>query len=201
MNREELKALGLSDEQIDKVMAAHGKVVNDTKKKADEVDGLKTQIDDYKKQLKDRDKQLKDLGDKAKGNEDLTAEIDRLKQVNKDTQTEYEGKLQKQAFDHKLENTLAGAKVKNTKALRALLDMDTIKLDGDKLLGLEEQLNALKESDSYLFEEKETTNAKFSIGQHKKEKNTTVDLKSLSYQERLKLKQDNPAQYDSLVGR
>ncbi|MBN6889907.1 archaellum component FlaC [Cytobacillus horneckiae] len=170
MNREELKALGLSDEQIDKVMAAHGKVVNDTKKKADEVDGLKTQIDDYKKQLKDRDNQLKDLGDKAKGNEDLTAEIDRLKQANKDTQTEYEGKLQKQVFDHKLENTLAGAKVKNTKALRALLDMDTIKLDGDKLLGLDDQLKALQESDGYLFEEVKQEPAKpsFSTGQHQK---------------------------------
>lgn len=153
MNREELKALGLSDEQIDKVMAAHGKVVNDTKKKADEVDGLKSQVEDYKDQLKDRDKQLKDLGDKAKGNEELTAEIDQLKQANKDTQAEYESKLQQQAFDHTLENSLSGAKVKNTKAVKALLDMENIKLDGETLKGLDDQLNGLKESDPYLFEQ------------------------------------------------
>ncbi|MCM3110677.1 phage scaffolding protein [Lederbergia lenta] len=155
MNREELKELGLSDEQIDKVMASHGKVVNATKEKADKVESLESQIEDYKGQLADRDTQLQELGEKAKGNEELTAQIEDLKQQNETTKSEYEGKLEKQAFDHKLENSLSGAKVKNTKALRALLDMDTIKLDGDVLKGLDNQLDALKESDAYLFETEE----------------------------------------------
>ncbi|WP_199775443.1 phage scaffolding protein, partial [Microbulbifer pacificus] len=47
-------------------------------------------------------------------------------------------------------------KVKNVKAIKALLDMDTIKLDGDALKGLDEQLNSLKENESYLFEQEET---------------------------------------------
>ena len=38
-------------------------------------------------------------------------------------------------------------------AVKALLDMDKVKLDGDQLLGIDEQLKALKESDSYLFGE------------------------------------------------
>ncbi|WP_235715757.1 phage scaffolding protein [Alkalihalobacillus hemicellulosilyticus] len=106
--------------------------------------------------MADRDKQLADLGDKVKDNEELTAEIDRLKGENETTKTELEKKLEQQAFDHKLENTLSGAKVKNTKALKALLDMDTIKLDGDVLKGLDSQLDSLKESDPYLFDSEES---------------------------------------------
>ncbi len=153
MNREELKALGLTDEQIDKIMAAYGKAINDIKKKADKVDGLAAQVDNYEKDLAERDKQLGELGEKAKDNEELAAEIERLKGENESTRTAYEEKLNEQMFEHKIETTLSGAKVKNTKAVRALLDLDMIKLDGDKLKGLDEQLKTLKESDSYLFEE------------------------------------------------
>lgn len=157
MNREFLKGLGLEDEAVNKIMAEHGKTLNETKEKADKADSLESQITDYKQQLADRDTQLQELGEKAKGNEELTAQINELKEQNESTKTEYEQKLQQQAFDHKLENTLSGAKVKNTRALKALLDMDTIKLDGDTLKGLDDQLNKLKESDAYLFEpEKET---------------------------------------------
>jgi len=46
MTREELKALGLTDEQIDKIMASHGKALNEVKEKADRVDGLESQIED-----------------------------------------------------------------------------------------------------------------------------------------------------------
>lgn len=152
MNREFLKGLGLDDAAIDKIMAEHGKTLNDTKEKADKADSLESQIADYKQQLADRDTQLQELGEKAKGNEELTAQINELKEQNESTKTDYEQKLQQQAFDHKLENTLSGAKVKNTKALKALLDMDTIKLDGDTLKGLDDQLAKLKESDTYLFE-------------------------------------------------
>ncbi|SHI01898.1 phage scaffolding protein [Virgibacillus chiguensis] len=155
MNREELKELGLSDELIDKVMTSHGKVVNSIKEKAEKADTLESQIEDYKTQLADRDTQLEELGKKAEGNEELTAQIEELKQQNETTKTEYEQKLEQQAFDHKLENTLSGAKVKNTKAVKALLDMDTIKLDGDILKGLDDQLNNLKENEPYLFEAEE----------------------------------------------
>ncbi|WP_193064904.1 phage scaffolding protein [Oceanobacillus oncorhynchi] len=164
MNREELKELGLTDEQIDKVMASHGKVVNSIKEKADKVDGLESQIEDYKQQIADRDTQLEELGEKAKGNEELTAQIDELKQQNETTKSEYEQKLEQQAFDHTLEKSLTSANLKkdkdgnlgtSLKAIKSLLDMDTIKLDGETLKGLDDQLNGLKENASYLFEQEE----------------------------------------------
>lgn len=151
MNREELKALGLSDEQIDKVMASHGKVVNSIKEKADKTETLESQIEDYKNQISERDTQLEEL--KKVDAKSLQAKIDELQQQNETTKTEYEEKLQQQAFEHKLESTLSAAKVKNVKAVKALLDLDSIKLDGEKLLGLDDQLTNLKENESYLFEQ------------------------------------------------
>ena len=116
-------------------------------------DAKNNEVKDLKEQLKQRDAQLDDLQKKAKDSEELTAEINRLKEENKKATQEYEEKLKQQAFDFALERALTNAQAKNPKAVRALLDTESIKLDGDKLLGLEEQLNALKESDSYLFGE------------------------------------------------
>lgn len=119
----------------------------------DKFDAVNNDNKELKKQLKDRDDQLKELGEKAKGHDDLTQQIKDLQDANKKTAKEYEDKLQKQAFEFALEKSLSEAKAKNPKAVKALLDTSTIKLDGDKLLGLEEQLKSLQESDGYLFAE------------------------------------------------
>lgn len=170
MNREELKALGLTDDQIDKVMASHGKAVNSFKEKAEKVDGLESQLSDYKTQLADRDKQLDDLSKQVKDNEDLTTEINRLKEENKTATADLQKKLDTQAFDFALDKALTGAKVKNAKAIRGLLDMDTIKLDGETLKGFDDQIAKLKESDSYLFDveqqQEEPPKPSFTTGQH-----------------------------------
>lgn len=166
MNREELKALGLTDEQIDKVMAAHGKVVNSTK---EQLDSVTTERDDLKTQLTERDTQLEDLGKKVKDNEELTAEINRLKDENKTATSELQEKLEKQAFEFSLDKALTAAKVRNPKAVKALLDTEKIKMDGEKLLNLDDQLAALKESDAYLFDaekQQEQNKPNFSTGEH-----------------------------------
>ncbi len=54
-------------------------------------------------------------------------------------------------LDGALEAALLGANVHNPKAARGMLNMDEIKLDGDKLLGLDTQVEALRKSDAYLF--------------------------------------------------
>ena len=42
---------------------------------------------------------------------------------------------------------------KNIKAIKALIDMEQVKLEDGDLVGFDTQIEALKESDSYLFEE------------------------------------------------
>src|SRR5690625_3731690 len=160
MNREFLKNLGLEDDAIEKIMKEHGKTVNELKDKASNADNLQKQIDDYKEQIKDRDKQLDDLSKQVKDNEELTAEIDRLKEENKTATEELQNKLDQQAFDFALEKSLSNAGAKNPKAVKALLNTENIKLDGETLLGLDDQLKQLQESDAYLFGEDEPAGLK-----------------------------------------
>ena len=74
MKREMLKELGLTDEQIDKVMAENGA---DIEKHKTAAETSKAELDGLKAQLAERDKQLKDLqagsGDNAALKEQLEA--------------------------------------------------------------------------------------------------------------------------------
>lgn len=146
MKKEDLIALGLSEEQADKVIEGYGTMVPKSR-----LDDKIAEVNDYKTQIADRDTQLVELQNKAKGNEELQAEITRLQQENVQTKNDYEDKLQQKDFDFALTEALRNAKAKNPVAVKALLKVDTLKLDGDKILGLEEQLTALKASDDYLF--------------------------------------------------
>lgn len=163
-----------------------------------------TEIKELEAQLKERDTQLDELGKKAKDSGELTDEINRLKQENADKDAEYQQKLQQQTFDSKLSDALREAKVRNPKAVKALLDADSIKLDGDKLLGLDDQLGALKESDAYLFasDEKPALGGRtphIPTGQPSTGL-TKEDFNKMSYTERVALFDSEPETYTKLKG-
>lgn len=119
----------------------------------DKYNEVNDQVKDLKTQLSERDKQLKDLGEKAKGNEELQKQINDLQELNKNTTKDFEGKISKMKFDYSLEGALKAANVKNTKAVKALLNLDNVKIDGENFIGLSDQIEALKKSDAYLFEQ------------------------------------------------
>ena len=100
MNKEELIALGLTEEQATKVLEINKDMIPYTRFK--EVNDEKNEL---KNQWSNRDTQLKELDKITKDNEELNSKIKELQESNKNVQTEYEN---------------------------------------DKLVGLDEQLKALK---------------------------------------------------------
>lgn len=110
------------------------------KSKFDEVNN---QAKDYKEQLVDRDKQLTELQKSAKGNEELTKQIESLQEDNKKKIEEYETKLKEREKEFQIETSVIQSGAKNVKAVKALLDPEK---------DITEQLDALKKSDAYLFE-------------------------------------------------
>ncbi|KRO16636.1 phage scaffolding protein [Lacticaseibacillus saniviri] len=154
MNRELLESLGLDKEAIDKVMAAHGKAVTELKSKADKADELAAANETLTTQLSDRDKDLKSLKKGAGDNEELNKQLSEL-QSKYTTETQaLQDQIASTKLNGALSTALVEAKVRNPKAVKGLLDMDKIKLDDkDQLSGLEDQLQAIHESDSYLFDE------------------------------------------------
>ena len=71
---------------------------------------------------------------------------------NKQLEANHKTEMEKLQFDYALEGALNSAKSKNNKALKALLDMDSIKYQEGKFEGLQEQIEALQKDASYLFD-------------------------------------------------
>ncbi len=100
-----------------------------------------------------RDAQLEELKKAAGTSEELKKQIETLQADNKKAGEEWQAKVTQMQLDFAVERALTAAKAKNPKAVKALLDMEKVKLDGEQLLGLDEQLKELQKSDAYLFGE------------------------------------------------
>lgn len=150
MKREELKELGLNDDQIAAVMTSYGKEVNPLK---EQVDSLTSERDNLKQQVSDRDGQLDDLRKNAGKNEELQATIKQLQEDNKATATKYQNDLAAKEKGFKIEGALRDAKARNVKAVLSLIDTEKVSVQKDGTLdGLTDQIEAVKKSDSYLFD-------------------------------------------------
>jgi len=123
----------------------------------------KDKFDKVELKANDLETQLKTANDTIKGFKDLDVEglkkgvADWEKKYKDDTATLNE-KLTNQTKSSKIEIALLGAKAKNTKAVKALLDESKISLDGDNLLGINEQLEAIKKDNAYLFDDGKPNN-------------------------------------------
>lgn len=155
MLKEILIKNGIEEGQANKILEAmkESKVyITKNENIDDRYTKLKTQKADLEKQIADRDSQLEKLSKDNKGNEELVKQLDTLKNENATVKTEYETRIAKMEFDYALNGVLSASKCKNTKALKALLDLEKVSLKEGKFDGLDEQLEGLKTSDSYLFE-------------------------------------------------
>ena len=130
-----------------KIMVDDGNFI--PKSRFDQVNQAKKELE---VQLKDRDTQLAELSKNNKDNENLLNQIKDLQALNKQTTTDYENKINQMQFDYALDSALTNAKSKNNKALKALLDVDSIKYQEGKFEGLQEQIEALQKDASYLFD-------------------------------------------------
>lgn len=125
MTKEELQALGFEESLAETLANGElGKVIPYARFK--EVVDEKNEL---KAQLSERDEQLKDLGKLTKDNDELNSKIKELQDLNKVKSEEYESNLEKLKLDNAIDLALTNNGVKNNKALKALLDLDTIKMD------------------------------------------------------------------------
>ncbi|TKI66629.1 chemotaxis protein [Lysinibacillus mangiferihumi] len=147
MKKEDLIAMGLSEEQAEAVVGKYGTMI--PKERFDEVNKAKKTLEE---QVKTHETQLKDLQDKAKGNDDLQKTITDLQLANETAKTEYEQQLKNERMNAALKLSLH-SKVHDVDLVAGLIDKTTIELseDGKVTKGLEEQLKTLQESKSFLF--------------------------------------------------
>ena len=146
MNKEDLLKLGLSEEQAEKVLSVNAEQLKGfiPKSRFDEVNNTKKQLE---KDLKDRDVQLENLKNSSGDLETMKQTIENLQRDNKAAKDNFEAELAKFKLESAIDTTLLSSNAINTKAVKALLDMDKIKLDGDVLIGINEQIESLKNAE------------------------------------------------------
>lgn len=195
MKKEEFTALGISEELAVKAEKASLKELEGYVAK-DQLDTVNTENKNLKQQVADRDKQLDTLKKASGDNEDLKKQIETMKQQNKEQEEAHKAEIAKIKLDNAIDAALTAAGAKNTKAVKALMDVSKVKLGDDgKLTEWDEQLKAVQKSDAYLFESKQGTRKfkGFQPGASGDIKpGTDVDLSKMSYEELAAYMDENP---------
>ena len=190
MKRKFLEDLGLEADAIEKIMIESGK----------DTTALKAKVDDLTEQINVKEATISEKNNKI-------AELEKV-DVEAIKTAEYErGKTEgsKEIEDFKKQNALDKAllnyKAKDTSILSKMLDMEKVKYN-DKfeiVEGLEDQINSIKESHDYLFDNDKPLPT-FS-GDIKQPGNTQITkevFNKMGYQDRLKLYNENKELYDQL---
>lgn len=184
MKKEDLIAMGLTEEQAKKVMdSLDGNFV--TKTRFNEVNEENKTL---KQSVADRDKQLEDLKKSSGDNAELKKQIETLQQQNAEQQRAHEAELKQLKLDNAIDTALTAAGAKNVKAVKPFIDTTKIKLGEDgKLTGLDEQLKEVQKTEGYLFAEKQQKQQTFkgfqpgASGEVKP--GTEVDTSKMTYSE------------------
>ena len=148
MKKEDFLKLGLTEEQATKAAEASAEELKGfiPKSRFDEVNEVKKRLEE---DLKKRDQQLEEL--KKLNPEKLQEEINRLQEENKQAQKQYEEELNKIKLENAIEKALITVKARNVKAVKALLDLEKIELDGESVKGLDDQIKKLIEGEDTKF--------------------------------------------------
>ena len=147
MNKEELIALGLTEEQADKVVGKYENMI--PKARFNEVNEAKKLLE---QSISEKEKKLQELTATTIDGEELKKQLSKLQEEAQAKEEEMKANLQNLKIDSAIELALTKAGAKNNKAVRSLLDMERIVFKDDKLTGLEEQIKEVQEKDAYLFE-------------------------------------------------
>ena len=133
------------ESKISKELPKHFKPAEEFNKINEElklVKGEKKTLEDDKQKIEDEYNNFK------KGSISQADYETKKKEIEDNSKAE----IEKVRLESKIDLAINNAKAKNVKSVKANLDLDKIKLDGDKLLGFDDQIEALKRSDAYLFD-------------------------------------------------
>lgn len=198
MKREQLKELGLSDEQIGSIMALHGQTVNELNKSLATAEQERTQ---FKEQLDSNQTELNSLRESAKGNEELSQQLADLQGKFDTVKSDSETKLVEQQKDFAIKLALKEAAALDEDIVLGQLDKDTIKVVDGKLQGFDEQLKGLQDNKAFLFQQAEPKPTPKIVpgGNPSGGTETTYDLSKMSYKDVAKLKQEQPEVFKQLT--
>lgn len=158
MNKEQLLAMGLTEEQATKVMESlDGNYV--TKNRFNAVNAELKQVKDT---LKERDGQLETLKESTGDVEALKKQIETLQEDNKAKDETHEAQIKQMKMDAAINVALSVAKARNPETVKPLLKafLDNAELEGENIKGLDVEIKKLVDADEtkFLFAEAPSQN-------------------------------------------
>lgn len=153
MKKEDLIAMGLTEEQAKKVMEGlDGNYVPKSR-----FNELNEENKNLKAAAKEHETQLAELKKTAGDNAEIKKQLEEMQAKNTELEKAHKAQIEQLKIDNAMDSALAASGCRNSKALKALLDMGKIKLENDKLTGLDEQLKELVKTDAYLFDKQKAS--------------------------------------------
>ena len=157
MKTEDLKAQGLTDEQVNFVMAENGK---DLKKLQKENENLTHDRDTWKEKAETAEATLK--GFEGVDLETMQRELSDWKKKAEDAEKNAQAQIYERDFNDALKTELEGVKFSSEAAKRAIMaeiKESGLKLKDGKILGLNDLISQMKEKDASAFIDEEQQKA------------------------------------------
>lgn len=146
MQKSELIEIGLTEEQAGKVLEGFKTFI--PKARFDEVNEAKKTAEEL---VKERDGQIEGLKTASGNIEELKGKIESLQSANVEAGEKYKAEIAGIKLMSAVDKALANAKAKNVKMVKALLNMESIKMDGENIIGLDDQIKTLKADPNSMF--------------------------------------------------
>jgi hypothetical protein len=164
ITKEALTAIGLSEDQADKVVQAHADSINGKFIPKSRFDEVNEQLKDVRGQVTERDTQIAGLKRFQGSADELKAKVTALQEANTKASEEYASKLASVQKTYAVRSAI-GPDAQDPDLLLKLIDMDSVSITGDgKAIGVGEQIDALRKDRPYLFKAKAAEGAEGTDG-------------------------------------
>lgn len=177
--REDLRNIGVEDSKVEEVMSLHGKDVQHLQSNLDVLKEKKQSAEQevklYKERVDEQNTKLDELRNQVNSGEDLNEKVKALKEANEQKDEQHKQEMNKVKLRYEIDKELDRTGARNKVAVMALVDQENVSLsDENGVQGLTEQLEKLKETDSYLFNDDNSQSSNQDGGNGSNEQNGTV---------------------------
>lgn len=196
MTKEQLQALNLTDEQINAIIEDYGKNYVSKTQFNEKNDAYKQ----AKQEIENLTTDINNLSEANKTNEALQSQIKELQDAATQREADYKESIKTLKIDTAITKALSKSGAMNETILTGLLDRTKIAIGEDNTItGIQEQINALKESDPYLFKQDSIKGVVPGDATPKTNDGITKEqFNKMSYLDRVQLQETNPDLYSEL---
>ena len=196
MTKEQLQALNLTEEQINAIIEDYGKNYVSKAQFNEKNDAYKQ----AKQEIENLTNDISTLSEANKANEALQSQIKELQDAATKREADYNENIKNMKIDTAITKALSKNGAMNETILTGLLDRTKIAIGEDNTItGIQEQINALKESDPYLFKQDSIKGVVPGDATPKTNDGITKEqFNKMSYLDRAQHQESNPDLYSEL---